>query len=236
MIEYQNDGRIARITFNRPDAGNRLTYAMMTDFIAALEDATKSGALVLFIGSIGADFTLGRDQKDKVDVSRRDNLSLILRANALLRNFPGVAVSLIRGRAMGFGSGLAIHSTIAIAEESAIFGFDEIRHGLAPLIVVAYLPYFIKPKVARELCLTGRDVPAREALELGLVSRIVADGALDAEAEALAQHLASLDAGAIRLIRSFSEESGQYPSDEVGKLGVEKLAAWLEAGKPEFPA
>jgi methylglutaconyl-CoA hydratase len=235
MIAYDNDGQVARITFNAPDTGNRVTYRMMTDYIAALDDAHRSGARVLVIGSEGEHFTLGRDQKEKVEVSKRDNLGLILRANELLRTFPGVSIARVRGRAMGFGSGIAIHASIAVAEESAVFGFDEIKHGLAPLIVVLYLPHFVGRKVATELCLTGRDVSASEAVAIGLINRVVPDGGLDAAEAELLDVLSSYHPGALNLIRRFANEAADYPSAEDGRLAVEQLAAWLDAGKPHDP-
>lgn len=232
MIDYSNDGQVARITFNRAEPGNKLSYRMVVDLIASLEDATVSGALYLVLSSGQPDFTSGRDQSEKVAVPRAENLSLILKANRLLRNFPGISVALIRGRAFGFGSGLAVHSTIAIAEEQAVFGFDEIRHGLAPLIVVAYLPHFIPAKLARELCLTGRELSAVEALSAGLINRVVPVGGLDAAFEDVRQSTASSHAGALKLIRSFSERNAPYPSDETLDAAVRELAAWIEAGKP----
>lgn len=235
MIEYTNSDGIARITFNAPETGNKITLRMMIDFTAALEDAARSGALLLLIRSNGDSFTLGRDQTEKVEISRQDNLGLILKANDALRHFPGVSIALIRGRAMGFGSGVALHSSIAIAEDSAIFGFDEIRHGLAPLIVVSYLPYFLPPKVGHELALTGRDVPAEEAQRLGLVARLVPDGTLAAAGEALIAELSALHPGALRVIRRFTAHHASYPSADELQDAVKRLARWIDGGKPEEP-
>jgi methylglutaconyl-CoA hydratase len=79
-----------------------------------------------------------------------------------LRQFPGVSISLIQGHAKGFGTGVAVHGTIAVAAETAFFGVDEVRHALAPLIDVLYLPQYISPKIASKLYLTGGDVSAAE--------------------------------------------------------------------------
>jgi enoyl-CoA hydratase/carnithine racemase len=232
MIVYKNDGSIARITFDSPGTSNRFTYQMMTDFIAALQDATDRGAVGLVIDAKGDDFTLGRDQKEKVDISRHDNLALILRANDLLRRFPGVSISLIQGGAKGFGTGVALHSSVAIAADTAVLGFDEVKHGLAPLIVVLYLPHFISPKIASELYLTGRDVPAREARELGLVNRVVPAADLETEAQKLIAEIQALNPSALRLIRTFESENAIYPSRALGLKGVKQLADWLVAGRP----
>ena len=236
MIDYQQTGKVARLTLNSPATGNRYTYRIMLDFIAALERAAQSDATVLVLSARGNDFTLGRDQKEQLPhVSRRESLSLILRANEALAQFPGVSIALIHGRALGFGTGLALHSTISIAADDAILGFDEIDHKLAPLVVVAYLPYFIAPRVADELVLTGRPVPADEAQRIGLVTRVVPAHGLQQAGEELIERLNGHSAGALKLIRKFSREGGgsrDYPRAERSQQAVEQLSQWLEAGRP----
>ncbi|NYT25793.1 enoyl-CoA hydratase/isomerase family protein [Alcaligenaceae bacterium] len=236
MIDFQQSGQVARLTINSPATGNRFTYQIMLDFIAALEQAAQSDATVLVLSAQGDDFTLGRDQKEQLPhVSRRDNLGLILRANAALRSFPGVSIVLINGRALGFGTGLALHSTISIAAADATLGFDEIVHNLAPLVVVAYLPYFIAPRVAEELVLTGRPVAAEEAQRIGLVTRVVPPASLRQAGEELVELLSGHSAGALKLIRQFAGEgngSKRYPDAERSQQAVEQLVQWLEAGRP----
>lgn len=235
MIDYELNDAVARITLNAPETANRFTYAMMNDYIAALEDAKAKKALVMVIAANGDDFTRGRDQKEQLppEISRKDSLSLILKANAALRAFPGVSISVIQGRCMGFGTGLALHTDIAVAGEHAIFGFDEILHGLAPLVVVAYLQHFVGPRLAGELILTGRDVHAKEAREIGLVNRVVPHSELHATGEHLIAQLKSHHPGAIRLIQSFSKRVNAFPDPDHGREGVDQLAAWIAAGKPE---
>lgn len=233
MIERQFSGTLARVVLNTPESANRFTYALMNDFIAALEAAHASGASVLVVEARGEDFTRGRDQSERLEgVTREQSLGLILRANALLTSFPGVTVAVIQGRAMGFGSGIAVQSTITVAADSAVFGFDEIKHGLAPLVVVAYLPYYIGPKAAGELVASGRDVSAEEALRLGLVNRVAPAAELASVAEAVISEVAGNSPAALRLIRSFTLETGNFPPFERGVAGASRLAAWLAAGKP----
>src|ERR1700744_3693803 len=138
MLLYTKTEDVARITFDSPGTSNAITFRMMNDYIDALVAARESRARWLVIDANGEDFTLGRDQKERVaDVSREQNLMLILKANAALRAFDGVSIALIQSRALGFGSGIALHSTISIGSEDAVLGFDEINHGLAPLVVAA---------------------------------------------------------------------------------------------------
>lgn len=233
MIEYKEADGVARITFNTPETHNRFTYQLMLDFISALEAAKASGANVLVIDAKGEDFTLGRDQKEvRTDIPRRDNLGLILKANATLRAFPGVSIALVNGRALGFGSGVSLHATISLAADDAIFGFDEIRHGLAPLIVEAYLPHFIAPRTALELVVTGREVDAAEAERIGLVSRVVPKATLKEHGDVLVEQVKANNAAALSLIVDFAKELTGYPQPGLGERAADRLADWIAAGKP----
>ncbi|GEL21616.1 enoyl-CoA hydratase [Pseudonocardia sulfidoxydans NBRC 16205] len=226
---------VARVTFNRPDHANTITYATMQAFIAGLEQAHASGATVLVVSGAGADLTLGRDKGERVaGVTRADNLRLILHANELLASFPGISVAAVRGRAFGFGTGLALHSDIAIAADTAILGFDELAAGLPPLVVLTYLYRHVTPKAADDLVLTSRKVGAAEALRLGLVSRVVAEADLDATVERTVAELAGRDASALRLLKEFAGEAKsaeQRPAKEFGEYAVERLVAWIERGQ-----
>lgn len=233
MLNYTLEGNVARITFNSPDTANAITYRMMNDYIAALHAARSSDAQFLLIDAVGPDFCTGRDQKERVpDLTREQNLNLILEANAALRAFEGVSIALIQGRALGFGSGIALHATISVAAESATFGFDEIKHGLAPLVIVAYAPYFIAPRIAQELVITGRSVPATEAREIGIVSRIVAPDQVAATGAALVQELSANLPSAIRLLRRYHETVAAYPSQATLLDAIRQLDRWIADGKP----
>jgi enoyl-CoA hydratase/carnithine racemase len=228
---------VTRITLNRPDQGNTINYATMQAFLAALEQAHEAGTPVLLLRGAGADLTPGRDKGEKVPgVSRADNLSLILRANDLLGSFPGITVTAVRGRALGFGSGLALHSDIAIAADTAVLGFDELAAGLPPLVVLTYLYRHVHPKVADDLVLTGRRLGAAEALSLGLVSRVVAEADLDAVVERTVAELAGRDPSALRLLKEFSREAKSAdprPRKEFGEYAVERLVRWIETEKTQ---
>ncbi|EIF30057.1 enoyl-CoA hydratase/carnithine racemase [Burkholderia sp. Ch1-1] len=233
MLQYTKTDDVARITFDSPTTSNAITYRMMNDYIAALAAARESRARFLLIDAKGADFTVGRDQKERVpDVTREQNLTLILKANAALRAFDGVSIALIQGRALGFGSGISLHSTISIGADDAVLGFDEIHHGLAPLVVAAYAPYFIAPRIAQELVITGRAVPAEEARAIGLLSRVVPRAELERAGQALIESLQGYLSSALRLLRDYHEGVARYPDDATLGAAVQRLATWIEQGKP----
>jgi methylglutaconyl-CoA hydratase len=233
VIRYETKANVAAITLDTPENANKFTYQLMNDFIDSLTTAAASGAIVLVLQATGKDFTLGRDQNEQLaNISRRDSLRLILKANDALQQFPGVSIALIQGRCMGFGTGLSLRSNISIGTHDSILGFDEIKHGFAPLVVQTYLSNYVGPKTANELVVTGRDVPAEEAVRLGLLTKVVPRDRLAEEGKKLAAELTTLSSGALRLIHRFGEELSRFRGDNAGELAIERLAQWIEAGRP----
>jgi enoyl-CoA hydratase/carnithine racemase len=224
------EGRVATVTIDRPETGNRITRAMML----ALSDrllAAADSADVLVIRASGEDFCLGRDQAERpAGTTPEDNLWLILQANAALDEFPGVSVTVVQGRAHGFGAGLVLHSDIAVAADTAVLRFDEIAHGFPPLIVMSYLADYVPHKHGLDLVLTGRAVPALEAREIGMVSRVVSAGQLDATVDALVASLSEADARALRRAKRFFGELDEVPAAERPRYGLEQLVRWRTEG------
>jgi enoyl-CoA hydratase/carnithine racemase len=236
LVRADHDGPVTTITFDNPERANALTYGAMRQFIAALHAAHAQGSLLLVLRAEGDDFCVGRDQKEKIPgITKAESLGLILEANALLREFAGISVCVIRGRALGFGSGLAVQADLTVAADTAILGFDEVRHGLAPLIVAEYLPDLVGARAAADLVYTGRDVPAAEALTIGLVTRVVPEIELDDAAQQLCDGLADTEPGALRLLKSYSTRLRAGVLADPHTAAVAELDAWLSAGRPAYP-
>jgi methylglutaconyl-CoA hydratase len=234
LVRRETVGAVTTLTINRPEAAGAITLATMQQLIAGLREASDS--LVLVIRSEGADFTVGRDQIERpAGITRRESLGLILTANELLKSFPGVSVCVVQGRALGFGSGLAGQSDVTIAADTAVFGFDEVRHGLAPLVVAEYLPAIVGPKAAAELILTGRTIDAVEAQRLGLVNRVVPEAQLASAADGVIQGLKELEPGALRLMKRYAQQLGQGKLADPRTQAIEWLDDWLTAGRPDQP-
>ncbi|HEX9644524.1 MAG TPA: enoyl-CoA hydratase/isomerase family protein [Acidimicrobiia bacterium] len=225
LVRFDATGRSATIVLNRADQANRVNLAMMRNLIDALERATATDSDVLVVTAAGPDFSLGRDQDEKpVGMSKRDNLSLILEANRLLTGFRGVTVAAVRGRALGFGSGVAVQCDLTIAADTAQFGFTEILHGFAPSIVMSYLETYVKRKAAVDLVMTGRSVSAVEARDLGLVTRVVAEHVLDVVVAATVDSLLAKPTAALRHGKAFLREIGSVPDHERAKRALDALA------------
>lgn len=230
LVAYRRDGAVAYVTLDRAEHANKVTHAMMTQLVDALTDAASASVIVL--AADGPDFSLGRDQSERpAGITQADALGLITRVNGLLHGFAGVSVALVRGRALGFGSGVAVNCDITVATESATFGFDEINHGFPPLVVEAYLADYVPRKAALDLVLTGRRVGAEEARALGIVSRVVPDDGLDAAGAEIVAGLVAADDRALQRAKSFLAEIAEVPPAERNAYGVDELVAWRAAGE-----
>lgn len=218
-------GNVGTVTFRRPEVGNQVNLATMRALIDALGAAADSGVDVLVMRGEGEAFCVGRDQEeDPPDLSFRENLSLILEANELWRDFDGVTVAAVSGDALGFGCGMALQADVTLAAEDAQLGFTEIHHGFAPTIVLTYLETFVPRKRALDLVMTGRTVPAVEAREMGLVTRVAPEEGFAGAVDAYVANLASLNADALRTCKFYMREIRDVPPDERGEYALDTLA------------
>lgn len=225
-VRFVEEGRVGRVTLDRPEQGNRVDVATMQDLIAALREAHASDTTVLVIDAIGEDFSLGRDQEERpTGMSKRDNLSLILAANDLLLNFQGITVASVHGRALGFGSGVITLCDLSIASDEARFGFTEIQHGFAPAIVMTYLETFVNRKVALDLLLTGRVINAVEAHRIGLLSQVVPRAQLEAVVQATVSSLLDKPIAALRQCKFLLRELDTVAASTRGRYALDAMTA-----------
>jgi enoyl-CoA hydratase len=190
LVDQPADG-VTRITLNRPDKLNALTYELVSELHVALRDvdADHSCRAVILTGA-GRGFCAGLDLNGFGVVEGTEEHGRVHRGFAVqqliadtmehLRSIRQPVIAAVNGAAAGGGLALALASDIRICGESAKFGTAFIRLGLSGCDVgVSWLlPRLIGASRAFELMLTARVVDAAEADELGLVSRLVPDDAL----------------------------------------------------------
>jgi len=176
-VLLEKTGDIAALTLNRPEKGNAVDLEVMLALTEKLAEAAADKTLrLMVIEGRGDDFCSGREP----DVPRPENaaqfaeaLGRIVRVNELLQSFPGISLAVVRGKAFGFGCGLAVQSDVTLAAADARFAFPEIKAGFPPTIVMSYLSRWIHRKKALELVMTGGELSAEEAERQGLVNRVV---------------------------------------------------------------
>jgi enoyl-CoA hydratase len=207
----EKDGRIATLTFNRPEKRNPLNEEIVLELEGLLHQVRddKDVRVLIFTGtgntfSAGADLTLVKGVTDQEERQRifiplgKRRARLIGRVLRVLANLEQVTIAAINGYAIGGGWSLALGCDLRVAVEGAEFWFPEVDLGV-PLSPdsTALLTAHIGPALAKEIIITCRHFKAEELLPLGLVNRIVKKEALTATVRELAQSLANKNPTAV---------------------------------------
>lgn len=186
MVERHAE-HIVTLTLNRPDAHNALSPELAGELehcVEALHGDNELRAVVLT--GAGESFCAGGDIKSMREAVAGDRSLRAQRSErfagllAAMRALPVPVLARVNGPAHGGGAGLVSVADIAIASETATFGFTEPRIGIAPATISPYVLERIGAAAARRLFLTAQRFPAEEGLRLGLFDRVVPRSALDA--------------------------------------------------------
>jgi enoyl-CoA hydratase len=186
-IELKIENGLARLTLNRPQSLNALSFALIAEISAAFDTVAVCDARALIITGAGdRAFCAGADVRELTGRSLQDQqrgAELGQGTFAKLDRLPIPSIALVNGYAFGGGCELALACTFRLATANAKFGLPEIKLGLIPGYGgTQRLPRLIGEARAMEMILTGRTVGAEEALRFGLVNRIVEAPAFDAAA------------------------------------------------------
>jgi enoyl-CoA hydratase len=182
---------VAVITLHRPDRLNALSIELVSDLFDALTAvAEENDTWVVVLTGSGRAFTSGLDLKDYGIVPNIDGLQVgriaqramrhYSRLVPLLRRIPQPVIAAVNGPAYGGGMCLALGADLRFAAESAVFNSTGIVNGLTSteMGVSWLLPRLVGVARSNDLLLTGRVVEAVEALQMGLVSRVLPDDEL----------------------------------------------------------
>ncbi len=191
----EQDGAVTLVTLNRPQALNALNSQVLADLLAAFAafDADPSQRCAVLTGSDRA-FAAGADIKEMSQQTFADMYGANFFAGygrLTATRKPWIAA--VAGYALGGGCELAMMADLIIAADNAKFGQPEIKLGVTPGMGGSQrLTRAIGKAKAMEMCLTGRNMDAREAEAAGLVARVVALAELAAEARKTAHLIAGM--------------------------------------------
>jgi enoyl-CoA hydratase len=249
----ERDAAVAVVTLNRPDALNALSIPLLTDLDQALTMLAADVAVraVVITGAGDKAFAAGADIRELAALSAIDagaHAAFGQRVLTHLEQFSKPVIAAINGFALGGGCELALSCSLRVASETARLGQPEINLGIIPGFGgTQRLPRLIGRGRALDLLLTGRLVTAREALELGLVNRVVAEGDLKTTTWQLAAELASKPAVAIRFLlqavdagldtsldRGQQLEAALFALASASTDGREGMTAFLQKRVPRF--
>lgn len=260
-LDLRQDGETLWVTLNRPERLNALSRDLVRELRELFVDLYwRRDVRVVVLQGAGGAFCAGLDLKERAPENsgpRRiadglDAQRSISEIVIAMRRCPQPIVACIDGAASGGGFALALASDVRIVTPRARFNAAFIRIGLSACdIGVSYfLPRMVGSSVAAEYMLTGRFLGAERARELGLVSRIVDAGDMDAEAQAFVGDMLhatplglrltkealghAIDAGGLEAVIAM-EDRNQILASSDGDFG-EGVRAFLEKRRPDYGA
>ena len=250
FITVDRDGPVTTITLNRPDVMNALHspahFELHEAFDAFAADPEQWVAIVTGAGERA--FSAGNDLKHQAMGGDMSSPATGFAGLAGRFDLNKPLIAAVNGIAMGGGFEVALACDLIVASETARFGQPEINLGVLPGAGgTQRLTRAVGKAVAMDMILTGRTLTAREALDFGLVARVVAREAWLAEAKRVAGEIAAKGPVSVRLAKEAVDQAFEAPltagveferrafylaraSEDAG----EGLTAFLEKRPPEF--
>jgi 2-(1,2-epoxy-1,2-dihydrophenyl)acetyl-CoA isomerase len=253
-ISYELDGAIARLTLNRPDAGNGISLELARDLMhATMEISDARDVRVVVLRGSGRNFCVGGDLKSfagrsDVGLHLKEVTTYLHAAVSRLARIDAPVVAAVQGSAAGAGLSLVCSCDVVLAAASARFVMAYTRVGLSPDgSATWFLPRVVGLRRAMELTLTNRMLSAGDAEAWGIVTRVLADDELDAGTDQMVAELAGGPTCAFgaskRLLRDSLGESLETQMElETLALaasaatadGREGITAFLDKRPPQF--
>lgn len=223
-VIIERTGDVLSFTLNNPTHGNEVTSAMFDAMLAELRsEASSQQARVLRIRARGKVFCTGRERSARDAESIRNEATRLIEFKRALRTSLLITVAEVQGDAYGFGFGLAILCDFVLVAENASLAFPEMRSGLPPSAIMAYLGEYALPRFAFPLVLFGDSLGPHRALQIGLISQVCPPDQLAGEANALAGRILRLDAAAARRCKEFFLAAQQSSFDQNCERAIEAL-------------
>jgi methylglutaconyl-CoA hydratase len=230
-LHLGHESLIATLTLNRPDKRNAISYELIDDLLAALNEVAESSAQVLTLMGAGKAFCSGMDLENlKALVGRSPEQSvkdseIMARLFRSLYDFPKPTIAAVNGAAIAGGCGLATLCDFTLAVPEAKFGYTEVRIGFVPAIVSTFLLRQVGEKHARDLLLTGRIIGAEEAYRIGLINEIVPAERLSERAQELAFQLMENSPASLASTKRLLSEHARATLDAQVRSAVRENAA-----------
>jgi methylglutaconyl-CoA hydratase len=202
LVEYIVKDRIGIITLNRPEKRNALSHELVTNITEAFIEAELDEKVkVIILKANGEAFCAGADlaylqqlQKFSYEENLQDSNHL---KELFLKIYthPKIVIAQVHGHALAGGCGLATVCDFAYAVPLAKFGYTEVKIGFIPAIVTVFLLRKIGEAKSKELLLGGDLLTAEQAVQVGLINKVVPPEKLEAEVWEVAQKLVEGNSG-----------------------------------------
>ncbi len=229
QLLYEVSGGVATVTLNRPEQRNALSGQMLAELVDAMgrvRDDEEVRAVVLTgagekVFCAGAD--LGGFAADAPLVAKHFSSDLFLEFFRMMPRLGKPSICAANGHVLAGGMGLALSCDLVIAREEATFGTPEINVGAFPYMIMAIIYRNVPRKRVNEMMLLGERISAQQALDYGLVNKVVPAAELDAAVEEWATKLASKSPVLMRLGHDAMHRQADMSLDD----GLEYLRSQL---------
>ena len=232
-FEVHLEGRVLRLTLNRPAKRNALSLAMCRELTAALERAERErGVGAVLLTATGSVFCAGMDLDEALEDDAAENAAVHEDLFTIGSRLDVPVVAAVSGPALGGGLGLVANAHVVVAAQDSSFGLTEIRLGLWPFVVYRAVVLAAGERRALELALTGRIFGAQDALAWDLVHYVVQASEAEDRAFGIAAGLAASSPDAIRRGMAFVNEARGLEWEAAGELAKRSRKAVFEG--PDF--
>ncbi|NMD04438.1 MAG: crotonase [Deltaproteobacteria bacterium] len=257
-MEYKNillaiEEKIATLTFNRPKVLNAMNLEVLGEIYDAVSACANNDDVraVIVTGAGDKAFVAGADIAQMQNATSVEILQLMEAGHKTMRlieTMPKPAIAAVNGFALGGGTEIALACDIRFASEKAVFGQPEILIGVIPgWGGTQRLPRLIGMGLAKEIILSGTQINAQRAYEIGLVNKVFPPEKLMEEARKFAAKLAALPSFALKMAKNainygFDMSLDNASALEIGAIAQsfatedqkEGMSAFLEKRKPNF--
>ena len=231
-ITLDTDARgVATLTLNRPEKHNAMSAQMLADLTQAAADLGEDDAVrVVVLTGAGKSFCAGgdlgwmRDQADMDAATRSVEAGKLATMLGALNALPKPLIGRVQGNAFGGGVGMASVCDVAIGVDTLKMGFTETRLGIIPATIGPYVLARMGEGRARRVFMSARLFGAPEAVDLGLLARMVPMGDLDAAIEAEVTPYLSCAPGAVAAAKKLARDLGSRIDDKVVAQTIAALA------------
>jgi enoyl-CoA hydratase/carnithine racemase len=228
FVRCETRGAVTTITLNRPDCGNLITNEM-GGVIAGMLDAVTDSHVVVLKGE-GADFCLGRDWRPPgggpptaLDV-RANNTEPALSFYAAFRRLTVPVVGVVRGGAIGLGCALAGLCDVTYASDDSRYQLPEMEHDIPPCLAMSALIPRVPLKPLMHLVYDTQLISADDALRIGIVSKLVPAGELDAATDDFVQRLTTRNRPSVLAVKEYLRSAPRMEPQAAADFGSNLLS------------
>jgi methylglutaconyl-CoA hydratase len=225
---------VKRIVLARPEVRNAFDETMMgelgdvLDHLAGIPDPEQMRLLVLAgegkVFCAGADLSYMKRLAGKSREESLEDAKALSRLFYKLADFPSPVIAVVQGAAIGGGLGLTVCADYVLAEETALFATSEVLLGIVPGVISPYIVRKIGLAAAAPLMLTGRRLPASEALGIGLVSKVVPPESRDRSLQEVVLDFLASGPEAQRRTKELLKKASPLPAGDLIDFTAQQIA------------